>query len=262
MKGRRWRAGADPGFPYLSEHERFAFPSPETGGADGLVAMGGNLSPGMLLSAYEQGLFPWFGPEDPILWHSPDPRFVIFPDKLQVSLSMERLLRRGTFDAALDRDFAAVIRSCAETERPGQEGGTWITEAMIGAYGELHRLGWAHSAESYHEGKLAGGCYGIRLGRAFFGESMFSRISNASKAAFLTLARLLFADGVDFIDCQVPTDHLRSLGGEEISRRDFLALLKAALSGRASSPDAADRRGNWGERYRGYSPDWSPPALH
>ncbi|MDR3161689.1 MAG: leucyl/phenylalanyl-tRNA--protein transferase, partial [Spirochaetaceae bacterium] len=249
LKGPR-RSGEDPGFPYLSEHERFTFPVPEDD-YGGLVAVGGNLSPGMLLSAYEQGIFPWFGPEDPVLWYSPDPRFVIFPEKLHVSRSMDRLLKEGAFEVALDRDFAAVIRSCAEAERPGQEGGgTWITGAMIRAYTELHRLGWAHSAESYHEGRLAGGCYGIRLGRAFFGESMFTRVSNASKAAVLTLARLLFDDGAAFIDCQLPTEHLCSLGGEEISRRDFLGLLNGALSGRSPSPDAADRRGNWGDRYR------------
>jgi leucyl/phenylalanyl-tRNA--protein transferase len=246
MKGRR---RADPGFPYLNETERFTFPAPEDG-YDGLVAVGGNLSPGMLLSAYEQGIFPWFGPEDPILWHSPDPRFVIFPEKLHVSRSMERVLKGGAFEPALDRDFAGVIRSCAETGRAGQNGGTWITGAMIRSYTELHRLGWAHSAESYQEGKLAGGCYGIRLGGAFFGESMFTRVSNASKTAFLTLARLLFADGVAFIDCQVPTEHLRSLGGEEISRREFLRLLKGALAGRPAAADISDRRGNWGDLYR------------
>ncbi|MDR1108488.1 MAG: leucyl/phenylalanyl-tRNA--protein transferase [Spirochaetaceae bacterium] len=244
MKGRK-RAGADPEFPYLSETERFSFPSPELSFGD-LVAVGGNLSPGMLLSAYEQGIFPWFNPGDPILWQSPDPRFVIFPEKLHVSASMKRLLKKGEFEVALDRDFAGVIRACAETERPGQ-GGTWITEDMIRAYTELHRLGWAHSAESYAGGKLAGGCYGIRLGRVFFGESMFARVSNASKAAFLTLAKRLFADGTAFIDCQVPTDHLLSLGGEAISRRDFLRLLKNTLAERRreTDTDTLDRRGNW-----------------
>ena len=214
------------------------------------MAIGGNLSPGMLLSAYEQGIFPWFNPGDPLLWQSPDPRFVIFPEKLHVSASMKRLLKKGKFEVALDRDFAAVIRSCAEMDRPGQEG-TWITGDMIRAYTELHRLGWAHSAECYVGGNLAGGCYGIRLGRVFFGESMFARVSNASKAAFLTLAEILFADGTAFIDCQIPTDHLRSLGGTEISRRDFLRILKNALAERRPEADTKtpDRRGNWGERY-------------
>jgi leucyl/phenylalanyl-tRNA--protein transferase len=143
-----------------------------------------------------------------------------------------------------------VICSCAETERPGQEG-TWITDEIIRAYIKLHRLGWAHSAETYVRGKLAGGCYGIRLGKVFFGESMFARVSNASKAAFLTLAGLLFADETAFIDCQIPTEHLRSLGGEEICRRAFLRLLKDTLAERRpeTDTDALDRRGNWGERY-------------
>ncbi|MDR0588989.1 MAG: leucyl/phenylalanyl-tRNA--protein transferase [Spirochaetaceae bacterium] len=249
MKGRK-KSGAHPEFPYLTEYMRFSFPSPE-GTLDSLVAIGGNLSPGMLLSAYEQGIFPWFNPGDPLLWQSPDPRFVIFPEKLHISASMKRLLLKGKFEVALDRKFAAVIHGCAGMERPGQ-GGSWITGDMIQAYTELHRLGWAHSAESYAEGELVGGCYGIRLGRVFFGESMFARVSNASKAAFLTLARILFADGVAFIDCQVPTDHLRSLGGQEISRRNFLRLLQDTLAERQkeTDTDALDRRGNWGERYR------------
>jgi leucyl/phenylalanyl-tRNA--protein transferase len=223
------RPGPDPDFPYLSEQERFRFPKiRENTGS--VVVIGGNLSPGLLLSAYEQGIFPWYNPEDPILWQSPDPRFVIFPENLHISSSMKKILRQGKFTVTFDQDFAAVIRSCAEMERPGQ-GGTWITGDIIAAYTELHRLGWAHSAESRLDGKLAGGCYGIRMGKAFFGESMFAKRPNASKAAFLTLARRLFADGIAFIDCQVPTDHLRSLGGEEMSRKDFLSLLRKTLAG-------------------------------
>jgi leucyl/phenylalanyl-tRNA--protein transferase len=207
----------------------------------------------MLLSAYEQGIFPWYNPEDPLLWQSPDPRFVIFPETLHVSQSMRKLLKRGIFTLCLDRDFPAVIRGCAETERPGQDG-TWISADIIEAYTELHRLGWAHSAESYAGGELAGGCYGIRLGRAFIGESMFTRKSNASKAAFLGLADALFSDGVAFIDCQIHTEHLESLGGRIVSRPDFIALLRTALEERenAGSPEEADRldrRGNWGELY-------------
>jgi leucyl/phenylalanyl-tRNA--protein transferase len=218
---------------------------------DWIVAVGGNLSPGMLLSAYEQGLFPWYNQEDPIFWQSPDPRFVIFPDKLHVSRSMEKTLRQGVFSFALDRDFAGVIRGCGEIYRSGQ-GGTWITEDIIGAYVELHKLGWAHSAESYLDGRLAGGCYGVRLGNAFIGESMFARQPNASKAAFLRLAQILFADDLAFIDCQVHTDHLESLGGEEISRKDYLKLLDNALAKREYNgelSDRLDRRGNWGEWY-------------
>jgi leucyl/phenylalanyl-tRNA--protein transferase len=183
----------------------------------------------MLLSAYEQGIFPWYNPEDPILWQSPDPRYMIFPEKLHVSASMKKILRQGKFAVAIDQDFPAVIEACASIKRPG-EGGTWITDDIIAAYTELHRLGWAHSAESRLDGELAGGCYGIRMGRVFFGESMFARRPNASKAAFLTLAMNLFAEGVAFIDCQIPTAHLCSLGGEEISRKDFLHLLWKTLA--------------------------------
>jgi leucyl/phenylalanyl-tRNA--protein transferase len=221
--------GPDPDFPYLSENERFSFPPPELAAHDSVVAWGGNLSPGLLLSAYEQGLFPWYGPGDPVIWHSPDPRFVIFPEKLHVSSSMKKVLRHGDFTIHMDRDFNGVISACARIKRPGQRG-TWITRDMIAAYTELHRLGWAHSAEAYNEGVLAGGCYGIRIGNAFFGESMFALKPNASKAAFLTLARRLFDDGVRFIDCQQHTAHLESMGGEDISRKEFIALLRETLS--------------------------------
>jgi leucyl/phenylalanyl-tRNA--protein transferase len=205
----------------------------------------------MLLSAYEQGLFPWYNQEDPVLWQSPDPRFVIFPGKLHVSRSMEKNLRQGVFSFALDRDFAGVIRGCGEIYRSGQ-GGTWITEDIIAAYLELHKLGWAHSAESYLDGRLVGGCYGVRLGGAFIGESMFALRPNASKAAFLRLAQILFADGIAFIDCQVHTEHLESLGGEAISRKAYLKLLEGALAERdydGELSDSLDRRGNWGEWY-------------
>jgi leucyl/phenylalanyl-tRNA--protein transferase len=237
--------GPDPGFPWLSEYDRYTFPNPADSDDD-IIAIGGNLSPGMLLSAYEQGIFPWYNPGDPLIWQSPDPRFVIFPEKLHISASMRKILRRGDYEIAFDRDFAAVITGCAHMERPGQ-GGTWITRDIIKAYTALHRLGWAHSAEAYMDGELAGGCYGIRLGAAFFGESMFARKPNASKAAFLTLAQFLFAGGVVFIDCQVPTDHLHSLGGEELGRDDFLSLLETTLAPRrlTADPDSLDARGNW-----------------
>jgi leucyl/phenylalanyl-tRNA--protein transferase len=244
--------GPDPDFPYLGENDRFDFPPPEKVKDKSIVCWGGNLSPGMLLSAYEQGIFPWYAEGEPLLWHSPDPRFVIFPEKLHVSHSMYKVLRRGDFTIALDRDFSGVIGSCAGVSRPGQDG-TWITEDIVRAYMELHRLGWAHSAEAYSDGKLSGGCYGIRLGNAFFGESMFARKANASKAAFLTLAKLLFEDGLAFIDCQVRTDHLESLGGEEMGRKDFLKLLRRTLASRisrSSAADQADRRGSWGRLYR------------
>ncbi|MDR1444816.1 MAG: leucyl/phenylalanyl-tRNA--protein transferase [Treponema sp.] len=219
--------GPDPSFPYLDENCRYRFPDPAFARGD-IVAVGGNLSPGMLLSAYEQGIFPWYNPEDPVIWQSPDPRFVVFPEKLHISASMGKIFRQGTFIISFNRDFPAVIRGCAAIDRPGQ-GGTWISGDIISAYTELHRLGWVHSAESWQDGELAGGCYGIRLGNVFCGESMFARRSNASKAAFLRLAQYLFDDGVRFIDCQVPTEHLRSLGGQELGRREFLALLNKTL---------------------------------
>ena len=215
--------GPDPDFPYLSENDRYPFPPVETWKGS-IIAVGGNLSPGMLLSAYEHGIFPWYNPEDPILWQSPDPRMVIFPETLHISQSMRKILDNKTYNVCFDRDFESVIRNCAEMKRPGQMG-TWITDDIITAYTEMHRLGWAHSAEAYLNDELAGGCYGISIGNAFFGESMFSRKANASKAAFLSLAEHLFSTGVKFIDCQVPTSHLTSLGGVEISRKIFLSLL-------------------------------------
>jgi leucyl/phenylalanyl-tRNA--protein transferase len=199
----------------------------------------------MLLSAYEQGIFPWYAPKDPVIWQSPDPRFVLFPEKLHISRSMKKVLKRRDFEIRLDRDFTGVITGCATTRRPGQHG-TWITADIIEAYSRLHRMGLAHSAESYQNGKLAGGCYGIRLGQVFFGESMFAEKPNASKAAFLTLARLLFDDGLAFIDCQVYSRHLESLGGEEINRNDYLAILRGNLGRRDA---VLDRRGNWGKLY-------------
>ncbi|MDR1220577.1 MAG: leucyl/phenylalanyl-tRNA--protein transferase [Treponema sp.] len=237
VKIKKRRAGPDPDFPYLSEHERFSFPLPENSEGD-IIAIGGNLSPGMLLSAYEQGIFPWYNEEDPILWQSPDPRFVIFPETLRVSESMKKVLKKKQFDVYFDKDFAGVIKNCASARRPGQDG-TWITSDMIDAYITLHELGFAHSAESYAHGELAGGCYGVWLGGVFFGESMFAAVSNASKAAFLTLAQFLFERGAAFIDSQVHTNHVESLGGREISRADYLELLRATLA------QSGAERGAW-----------------
>lgn len=230
----------DDGFPVLAETEHFDFPPKEDDGTT-LVAWGGNLSPGMLLSAYEQGVFPWFAPGEPVLWHSPDPRFVIFPQDLVVSTSMRKVLRKGRFEIGFDRDVMAVIDACASIERPGQDG-TWIGPAIREGYGALARAGWVHSAEARVDGELVGGCYGLRLGRVFYGESMFARQPNASKAAFLTLAQALFEDGCILIDCQVHTDHLESLGGKHIPLQSFLSLL-AAGDARRNSPRS--RRGSW-----------------
>jgi leucyl/phenylalanyl-tRNA--protein transferase len=218
------KPGPDPKFPYLDETLYFYFGDPKKWNDD-IVAVGGNLSPGILLSAYEQGIFPWYNPGDPVIWQSPDPRCVIFPDALHVSASMRKILNNHVFEITFDKDFAGVINGCAETKRQKQNG-TWISSDIIQAYTELHNLGWAHSAEAWQDGELAGGCYGILMGKAFIGESMFSKKANASKAAFISLAEKLFNDGLVFIDCQVTTPHLLSLGGEEMSRHSFLNLLK------------------------------------
>ena len=219
--------GPDPDFPCLGETDYYSFPDPKEW-KDDIIAVGGNLSPGMLLSAYEQGIFPWYNPGDPVIWQSPDPRCVIFPEKLHISLSMRKILKTNLFDITFDEDFDGVIRSCAQMQRPGQKG-TWISDDIIQAYNELHRLGWAHSAEAWQGGELVGGCYGIIMDCVFFGESMFAKKNNASKAAFLSFAERLFENGAVFIDCQVPTSHLISLGGEVIPREEFLFLLKKKL---------------------------------
>ncbi|MDR2808864.1 MAG: leucyl/phenylalanyl-tRNA--protein transferase [Spirochaetaceae bacterium] len=220
-----YHSGPDPDFPYLDETQRYHFPSPQKASGD-IVAVGGNLSPGMLLSAYEQGIFPWYNEDDPILWQSPDPRFVLFPEQLHISTSMKKVFKKKVFDIAFDRDFITVITNCAQILRHDQEG-TWITKDMIAAYCELFRLGYAHCTGSYRDGVLVGGCYGVRIGSVFYGESMFAKESNASKAAFLAFAQKLFSEGIRFIDCQVPTVHLESLGATAISRKEFLRLLHA-----------------------------------
>ena len=183
----------------------------------------------MLLSAYRQGIFPWFSADDPILWWSPDPRFVISFDEVHVSRSMERVLRRGTFEITLDADFAGVISGCASTPRPGQDG-TWITEDMELGYRRLHELGYAHSCETWLDGALVGGVYGVSLGRIFFGESMFSRVSNASKAALISLCRFLDRQGFFLLDAQLHTPHVERLGGREIPRAEFLSVLRKGVA--------------------------------
>jgi len=220
----RMKPGPDPNFPYLEANIDFHFPD-QSQWKDDIISIGGNLSPGMLLSAYEQGIFPWYNHADPIIWQSPDPRCVIFPEKLHVSASMKKVFKKNIFKITFDADFYGVIKGCAEKIRPGQNG-TWITTDIIDAYMELYRLGWAHSAEAWQDGELAGGCYGVLMRRVFCGESMFALKPNASKAAFLNMAKTMFEHGVAFIDCQVPNPYLMSLGGEEMPRDIFLELLK------------------------------------
>lgn len=191
---------------------------------NGLLAIGGDLAPERILHAYRHGIFPWFNPGQPILWWSPDPRAVLFPEKLKVSRSLRKTLKQERYRVSFDSAFAQVIRACAETPRRGQPG-TWISAEMQQAYIKLHQMGYAHSAESWEGTELVGGLYGMRLGNVFFGESMFSSRTDASKVAFVTLVRQLQQQGVVVIDCQVTTDHLLSLGAEEIPRRQFAALL-------------------------------------
>ncbi len=204
------------------------FPDPARADPDGLLAVGGDLSPERLLTAYAEGIFPWYGEDSPILWWSPDPRLVLEPGRLHVARSLRRTIRRGLYRVTADRAFARVIGRCAEQARPGQRG-TWITAEMRAAYVHLYELGFAHSFETWEGEALAGGLYGISLGTAFFGESMFADRPDASKVAFATAVEWLASRGVDLIDCQVRTDHLVRLGAAEISRAAFLRHLQAAL---------------------------------
>ena len=222
-----------PDFPYLDEKTSFQFPSVESATEEGIVAVGGNLSPGMLLSAYRQGIFPWYSPGEPILWWSPDPRFILFPEELHISKSMTRLLKRGVFEIRFDTAFDRVIEACRTVPRPGQDG-TWITDEVVEGYTRLHTLGYAHSVEAWQGEALVGGLYGIHLGRVFFGESMFSNEPNASKTALVALVDLARNQGLSFIDCQYYTPHLERLGARNLPRREFLRLLGEGLRGESS----------------------------
>ncbi len=205
------------------------FPDPAEAESDGLLAVGGDLSPLRLINAYAAGVFPWYGPESPILWWSPDPRPILEPAALHVPRSLRRTLNSGRFHFSFDRDFGAVIRACAAQPRPGQDG-TWILPEMIEAYERLHQLGFAHSLEARdREGGLVGGIYGLALGRAFFGESMFHAVSGASQAALAVLLRHLGGRGYHFLDCQQATPHVLRLGAREIPRTEFLRRLNLAL---------------------------------
>jgi len=215
--------------PLFRLTEELIFPNPELAEEDGLLAVGGDLSEDRLLLAYSMGIFPWYADGPPVLWWSPDPRLVLIPDELKISRSLRQAINKGLFTIKMDTAFAEVIRNCAEMRREGQQG-TWITEEMIEAYIRLHHAGYAHSVESWQNGELVGGLYGLALGKAFFGESMFARKSSASKIALVTLAEYLRALDYSFIDCQVTTEHLKSLGAREIPRGKFLQMLKEALA--------------------------------
>lgn len=224
---------------YYFLSEKLFFPPVNQADEHGIVAIGGDLSLNRLLLAYQSGIFPWFSEEEPIIWWCPDPRFVLYPPKLRVSKSMKQILKSKTFEVTFDQDFLKVIQQCQKIKRKDQTG-TWITGEMMNAYHQLHRAGYAHSVEVWQNQKLVGGLYGVSLGRCFYGESMFSTVSNASKTGFITLVQHLQEKQFHLIDCQVHTTHLESLGAEHISRELFLGQLKEALQ-------HPTLQGNWRE---------------
>jgi len=201
-----------------------AFPDPALAEPGGLLAVGGDLSVPRLVAAYARGIFPWFGPDEPILWWSPDPRFVLLPQDLHVGRSLRKTLRRGRYEVRFDHDFRGVLEGCARVPRPGQDG-TWITDSMREAYTRLFEAGYAHSVEAYEDGRLVGGLYGVAMGRVFFGESMFARAPDASKVAFVVGLAWMRRQGLALVDCQLPTAHLARFGAKPVPRTVFLADL-------------------------------------
>ncbi len=241
---------ADIHFPYFGADDFFRFPDVESADEHGIVAVGGNLSPGMLLSAYKQGIFPWYSSGEPVLWWSPDPRFVLFPEELHVSRSMIRTFKRNRFSYTVDSSFERVMRECASVKRKDQDS-TWITEEMIEGYTALFDLGYAHSVEVWLDGELAGGLYGVSLGSVFFGESMFHKVSDASKAGYILFVRALKRLGFSLVDCQVYTPHLASLGAREIRRPDFMEYLSRGLKEKTISgswSNLIDMENEWQRR--------------
>jgi leucyl/phenylalanyl-tRNA---protein transferase len=215
----------------------FTFPPPEEADENGLLAYGGDLSPERLISAYEAGVFPWFEDGQPILWWNPPMRMVLYPSEFKLSKTMRQKLKKEHFEFKIDTNFEQVIQQCAKVPRKDQAG-TWITDEMMDAYTTLHRIGFAHSFETYLNNELVGGLYGISLGRAFFGESMFSIVSDSSKAAFYSLTQFAQKHHFTFIDCQLRTSHLTSLGAREIDRSQYLEELNLAI-------DHPDLQQNW-----------------
>ncbi|WP_291992976.1 leucyl/phenylalanyl-tRNA--protein transferase [Candidatus Accumulibacter sp. ACC003] len=215
--------------PWLEGKERFPALDSALLEPNGLLCAGGDLSPQRLLDAYQHGIFPWYSDGEPILWWSPDPRMVLDPAEFRISRSLRRCLRAGRWQVTLDRDFPAVVRACAEVPRAGQDG-TWIVGDIQRAYWQLAQLGFAHSVETWLDGRLVGGLYGLAIGRMFYGESMFSRVSDASKVAAAHLARFLEGEGYGMIDCQMSTPHLASLGAREIPRAVFIDRLHVLVA--------------------------------
>ena len=214
---------------FLLPENEIVFPSPHLARRDGLLALGGDLRTSRLLAAYRSGIFPWYMDGEPILWWSPDPRLVLYPEAFHVARRLRRLIRQQQYTVSVDRDFAGVIRACAGSHL-SRDSGTWIVPEMIDAYIGLHEAGYAHSVEVWQEEELAGGLYGVSLGGAFFGESMFSSRRDASKVGLVRLVEALSEKGFSLIDCQVTTEHLMRFGAREISRARFLSDLRKALT--------------------------------
>lgn len=214
--------------PLFRLSEKIEFPPAWFARSDGLLCIGGDLRVQRLLLAYKSGIFPWFSRKEPILWWSPDPRLVIFPDKIHISRSLNRVLKKNVFVTTINQSFEEVIHACAKP-RGFDNGGTWLVDEMIEAYTELHYKGYAHSIETWKDNHLVGGLYGLCLGGVFFGESMFSRIDNASKVALVSLATHLKKFGGDLIDCQITTNHLLRMGAVEISRAQFLNIISQSI---------------------------------
>ena len=214
--------------PELSKYAH-VFPNPRTASEEGLLAFGGDLNPNRILKAYRSGIFPWFNPDDPILWWSPNPRMLLYPQDFKISKSFRRVLRNRGYEIKFDHNFKEVISNCANVPRPSQEG-TWLTIEMKEAYLELHNMGFAHSIETYYKGELVGGLYGIAIGKSFFGESMFTLMSDASKVALYALSNICVEKCYHFIDCQVETPHMLKWGAKLVQRNSFLDQLEESLN--------------------------------
>ncbi len=225
--------------PWITRGARFPSPNMALVEPDGLLCAGGDLAPETIISAYRQGIFPWFSTGQPILWWTPDPRMVLFPSEFKVSRSLAKTVRQQKFEVRFDTRFRDVIAACAAPREPGLAPGegTWIVQEIQDAYTLLHKRGWAHSAESWLDGELVGGLYGVAIGRVFFGESMFTRVTDASKVAFVALVQKLIADGFALIDCQQQTRHLASFGARPIPRAAFLQQLSELINSDGHQPE-------------------------